>query len=839
MKKSNNKEQRKKSIEQAGQILKLWSKNNGNKKINPKMVGAALFAATAGISGLIYGIVKEDEPKVGVVNYVYTNKYKDTENNKIDALEKGRIIKYNKGDITEWEQLDQNGKFEKSLSFIKVKNVLEQSTENLLQQHPENPTEQLVESYNVNNIKDYKSVKDIYTLAQSVDEYVKCNHIDTLNFRNSPSINSESSKIIGKEEKLYVCLSDKTPNGDVEENQYNFKKAILVDEKGNIQQGYVADIYGYISEDVEEKECIGITNDRTFIRDSAKLVEFDGTRIVGEISNGEVVEIVDSSDESFYKCRSVDSNKKGTFFLSKNTVSTDIDFDFNAKFVDNELTPTITYMKVFSNSGELIDFYNKRDGSNYQIAISPDDILKVDGDKSKDGVYNVWNVTKGFVGYIDGDKLIDTETNKTIESIYNPHKSREERVPETTNSESSNSESFEQTNRITGAYYDENKMSIVIDSRYCTKTQLERLINYYKNNNIPVSGVIFSIGATYEDGGFNLAHLKDEDNVYSNYLSDSVTVSIQQTWDQINAEMGRLGRLPLAGEEKSRGNIEELVERIEFVLGNGIPVGLYYYSAEMDEEEVSAAAAYCYGVEKYLNTKSKIYRDSNLKLPFAIDIESSVDCYGNCSVPRECPENTRRAELSQRFAELLGNGIEESKASNYFCIDGCNPKQGYGILNDKVMFYGDIRNNGKNIQDLLGYKYDEMKKNLEEKGYSVYLWGSSQLDNVGIGWERLDSKNIMNNLSDKETYLNSLRNMARLNGNLIPQVAINQAILEAPYEDGSYDISITTNENINKMLEGEKVEVVFEQAVQNSMDVDEHSNSRNNGQNQDFDYWEY
>lgn len=804
---------RDKITKQAKEILGLWSKNNNSKKNTKKRISSAILAAAAGLSGLVYHGVstleKKEEPQIGVVNYVYTNMYKDATNNKVDTLEQGRIIKYNKDDITEWEQANEYGQFEKTLSFIRVGNILEQSIEN--------SEEQETEGYNVNNIKDYEDVKDIYTLTQMVDEYVKCNHVDTLNFRSSPDINSEKVEKIG-ENSLYVCLNSEG------EGEHNFKKAILVDEKGNIQQGYVADESNYISEITQEKECIGIINGKTFIRDSAELVEYDGARIEGKISNGEVVEIVDSSDETFYECKFADSDKDDTFFLSKNTVSTDIEFDFDAKFINEEPELEPTYMKMFSNSGELID-YMKYDNP---IEISSDDILKVDGDKSKDGVYSVWNVTKDVVGYVDGDKLIDTESGRTIEDIYNPNKSEKEIKPET-----SKKDLMDQSNEIMSEYYDENRMSIVIDASNTNKSKLEGLINYFKDNKVPVSGIIFSIGSTSgKVGSIRINSLCDENSVYEEYLSDKGTVSMQQTWDEMNAELKNIGKQELpVGNNIGRGDVENLRENIEFALNNEIPVGLYYYSAEMDETEVSEVAAYCYGIDKYLNTKSSIYRNSKLKLPFTIDIEKE---YG---LTRTTTSNKRRAELAQRLAELLGNGIEESEASKYFGIDGHNPKDGYGILNNKVMFYSDIRNNDSNIQILLDNKYDEIKSNLEDQGYSVYLWGTSHFNCVVKMKEELTNPAIMENISKKKNYLESLKETCYNTESLVKEVVMNQAILDTRYNDGAYDISITTQDNINKMLNGKKINVPFEEAIQNSMDVGEYTN-KDNGRNQDDDDFE-
>lgn len=804
---------RDKITKQAKEILGLWSKNNNSKKNTKKRISSAILAAAAGLSGLVYHGVstleKKEEPQIGVVNYVYTNMYKDATNNKVDTLEQGRIIKYNKDDITEWEQANEYGQFEKTLSFIRVGNILEQSIEN--------SEEQETEGYNVNNIKDYEDVKDIYTLTQMVDEYVKCNHVDTLNFRSSPDINSEKVEKIG-ENSLYVCLNSEG------EGEHNFKKAILVDEKGNIQQGYVADESNYISEITQEKECIGIINGKTFLRDSAELVEYDGARIEGKISNGEVVEIVDSSDETFYECKFADSDKDDTFFLSKNTVSTDIEFDFDAKFINEEPELEPTYMKMFSNSGELID-YMKYDNP---IEISSDDILKVDGDKSKDGVYSVWNVTKDVVGYVDGDKLIDTESGRTIEDIYNPNKSEKEIKPET-----SKKDLMDQSNEIMSEYYDENRMSIVIDASNTNKSKLEGLINYFKDNKVPVSGIIFSIGSTSgKVGSIRINSLCDENSVYEEYLSDKGTVSMQQTWDEMNAELKNIGKQELpVGNNIGRGDVENLRENIEFALNNEIPVGLYYYSAEMDETEVSEVAAYCYGIDKYLNTKSSIYRNSKLKLPFTIDIEKE---YG---LTRTTTSNKRRAELAQRLAELLGNGIEESEASKYFGIDGHNPKDGYGILNNKVMFYSDIRNNDSNIQILLDNKYDEIKSNLEDQGYSVYLWGTSHFNCVVDMEEELTNPAIMENISKKKNYLESLKETCYNTESLVKEVVMNQAILDTRYNDGAYDISITTQDNINKMLNGKKINVPFEEAIQNSMDVGEYTN-KDNGRNQDDDDFE-
>ena len=812
---------RDKITKQAKEILGLWSKNNNSKKNTKKRISSAILAAAAGLSGLVYHGVstleKKEEPQIGVVNYVYTNMYKDATNNKVDTLEQGRIIKYNKDDITEWEQVNEYGQFEKTLSFIRVGNILEQSIENSEEQETENILEESTEGYNVNNIKDYEDVKDIYTLTQMVDEYVKCNHVDTLNFRSTPDINSEKVEKIG-ENSLYVCLNSEG------EGEHNFKKAILVDEKGNIQQGYVADESNYISEITQEKECIGIINGKTFIRDSAELVEYDGARIEGKISNGEVVEIVDSSDETFYECKFADSDKDDTFFLSKNTVSTDIEFDFDAKFINEEPELEPTYMKMFSNSGELID-YMKYDNP---IEISSDDILKVDGDKSKDGVYSVWNVTKDVVGYVDGDKLIDTESGRTIEDIYNPNKSEKEIKPET-----SKKDLMDQSNEIMSEYYDENRMSIVIDASNTNKSKLEGLINYFKDNKVPVSGIIFSIGSTSgKVGSIRINSLCDENSVYEEYLSDKGTVSMQQTWDEMNAELKNIGKQELpVGNNIGRGDVENLRENIEFALNNEIPVGLYYYSAEMDETEVSEVAAYCYGIDKYLNTKSSIYRDSKLKLPFTIDIEKQP------GITRTTTSNKRRAELAQRLAELLGNGIEESEASKYFGIDGHNPKDGYGILNNKVMFYSDIRNNDSNIQILLDNKYDEIKSNLEDQGYSVYLWGTSHFNCVVNMKEELTNPAIMENISKKKNYLESLKETCYNTESLVKEVVMNQAILDTRYNDGAYDISITTQDNINKMLNGKKINVPFEEAIQNSMDVGEYTN-KDNGRNQDDDDFE-
>lgn len=812
---------RDKITKQAKEILGLWSKNNNSKKNTKKRISSAILAAAAGLSGLVYHGVstleKKEEPQIGVVNYVYTNMYKDATNNKVDTLEQGRIIKYNKDDITEWEQVNEYGQFEKTLSFIRVGNILEQSIENSEEQETENILEESTEGYNVNNIKDYEDVKDIYTLTQMVDEYVKCNHVDTLNFRSSPDINSEKVEKIG-ENSLYVCLNSEG------EGEHNFKKAILVDEKGNIQQGYVADESNYISEITQEKECLGIINGKTFIRDSAELVEYDGARIEGKISNGELVEIVDSSDETFYECKFVDSDKDDTFFLSKNTVSTDIEFDFDAKFINEEPELEPTYMKMFSNSGELID-YMKYDNP---IEISSDDILKVDGDKSKDGVYSVWNVTKDVVGYVDGDKLIDTESGRTIEDIYNPNKSEKEIKPET-----SKEDLMDQSNEIMSEYYDENRMSIVIDASNTNKSKLEGLINYFKDNKVPVSGIIFSIGSTSgKVGSIRINSLCDENSVYEEYLSDKGTVSMQQTWDEMNAELKNIGKQELpVGNNIGRGDVENLRENIEFALNNEIPVGLYYYSAEMDETEVSEVAAYCYGIDKYLNTKSSIYRNSKLKLPFTIDIEKEPNFI------RTTTSNKRRAELAQRLAELLGNGIEESEASKYFGIDGHNPKDGYGILNNKVMFYSDIRNNDSNIQILLDNKYDEIKSNLEDQGYSVYLWGTSHFNCVVDMKEELTNPAIMDNISKKKNYLESLKETCPNTESLVKEVAMNQAILDTRYNGGAYDISITTQDNINKMLNGKKINVPFEEAIQNSMDIGEYSN-KDNGRNQDDDDFE-
>ena len=95
----------------------------------------------------------------------------------------------------------------------------------------------------------------------------------------------------------------------------------------------------------------------------------------------------------------------------------------------------------------------------------------------------------------------------------------------------------------------------------------------------------------------------------------------------------------------------------------------------------------------------------------------------------------------------------------------------------------------------------------------------------------------MENISKKKNYLESLKETCYNTESLVKEVVMNQAILDTRYNDGAYDISITTQDNINKMLNGKKINVPFEEAIQNSMDVGEYTN-KDNGRNQDDDDFE-
>ena len=811
MNNNNDDELRKKAIEKAKEMaykLKSQGKEYDAKKILMAAIGSVVIGggSIAGIN-LIKNAktgAKSEPSKKAVVKNVNTNLYSELpDRNMVDRLDKNEIIIYKKDDFASWEQ---NG--EKTIDFIKVSSVLENMDV------VEENDEYIVKPQNEDSIKSYDE-KALYVLRSAIDEYVECQVKEpALKFRAKAST-EEEDYCYANEGTLYVCLDGEGKGA------HNFKKAILVLPNGDLKRGFVADENDYVMRKEDSTVCFGVANDYTYLRNTAALPEFDEEYIHGLIKNGEVIEIVDDADQYCYKCKVANSDEE--FYIRKNTVTLFDDFDFEVEYDASSVEYTGT-IYGFANDGSLIERTDE-DGNPKKIAKG--DRLKVDINSSKDGYYSVYDETQGVVGFVEGELLRELDTKKTIIDIVEPN-SEVDSIPVESEYDSSSENSETSNGEIEVKPDGEDKVSITINAKFWTKGELEKLLNYYENKGIEVSGIFFSIGATWGDNSFCLANIQDTDEAYEKYQNDRTFTSIQKVCDQINEK----SNTPIAKYSHSRGNMADLQKNVELAIQKGIPIGMFYYSAPTNEDEVSCEAAYIYGVVKYLNENSKLYREYDKKLPMGIDIECN-DSGGF----RESQRNTRRAELSQKLIELLGSGVKED-SSKYFCIDKKDPSQGYNVINKGAMIYGDIRGyknieNDNKMLDILNSpkgkvkNYWEMKDNLESEGYIVYLWGSELLSGVkhSAKGTPLD-ENDLNKLQDLDAGKKALdiskeeKLQIDENRKLYDQCVVLQIMLDKNVGGIKTDISYTLNSNIEAMInevplpKSYKFEDAFEFAIQ-------------------------
>ncbi len=769
---------------------KYKSENKSKKISNTRLINAVVGAVLSIIgvtsnSGAIKNLIGSDEikgiqdiqieeaynqtPEQAVVKYLYTKLYSELpERNSVDELERNRVIRYKKDREEEWQQ-DEN----KNIPFIKVDAVIA-------------PAEAIEGKDDATNFeKIYKTVeynnKDLYILKENIDEYVECNvNVESLRFRNFPDTVSDTNPKNAKDGNLYVFMDSE----GIGEN--NFKKAILIDKKGRIDYGYVADQYGYI-EEKKDGGCLGMTNTHTYIRSNPSLPEYDESKIAGEVKNGDVINILSDEDMFCYECQI--EGDDNIYYIRKNTVITESEFDYEGfpKFD--------TKIYGYADDGSLI---TRKDNKGKDVEVLEDDTLEIDINTSKDGLYAVWDKDKHTVGYMYGNELYDMSSGEIISQMLDIREINEKNIE--------NALKLEQYNESIVNSSDD-KPCIVLDFKAITKSELQNVITYCKESNINLGGVVFSIGSTNSPAGslrLNMPHMADK--------SGSKDMPIQRAWDQ----MENLSKLNITGTTTGRVNIEELRENIEMLIDNDIAVGMYYYSAPINETEVSCEAAYIYTVINYLNESSEKYRNYTKKLPVSIDIENGLTDASSYNLSRENSNNKRRAELTQKLVELLGDGIkEEDEQGKYFCIDNKNAKNGYNVISEKgVILYGDMRVGGGKLIDINNNPegkvtgYYEMVENLEQN-YTVYQWMSCQI-----------IYSVNNDYSDLENKFSALEKTKESmvdDESLYNDADVVQFVLDGRICGYGCDYSITSEQILNKMIVGAQSKENFRDIMKNAI----------------------
>ena len=601
-----------------------FKRNSEGKKLSTKRLMSALVATVLASVGGVATIVSnsndvresiknmedkqieemyESTPEDAVVKYVYTTLYSQLpDRNTLDELSSGRIIKYTKGNEEVWQQNEN-----KSINFLKVDEVI--APEQLIEGENEDAAVE-----NINNTMEYNK-SELYILKENIEEYVECMVlVDELKFRKSPDPDLENSPRFANEGTLYV-YKDSEGIGE-----YQYKKAILVDKDGSIDYGYVADTEGRL-EEKSSGACIGMVKQGTFVRSSAMLPEYEESVVAGTLYNGDVIEVTGKPNNYYYECKI--EGDDNTYYIRNNTVILDSQFDYD---ITVEGT---TVMHGFNNDGSIT---TRKNGEGEDIEVAKGDGMVVDLSTSKDGLYAVWDKDKKAVGYLYGDDIYVSKLGKSVAEMLDPKSINEKNMEEAQKSREHKEISMDSK---------DDKPTIVLDFKKISLDDMEKVINHCKENNIDLGGVIFSIGSTNSPLGsqtFRMPHMADGKG----------ESEVQNAWDQ----MKELSKLELKGTNNGRANTAELLEIIELLIDNDIAVGLYYYSAPINETEVSCEAAYIYTIVKYLNENSEKFRNYTKKFPISIDVENGLQG-GSFNVSRENEQNTRRAELTQKLIELL------------------------------------------------------------------------------------------------------------------------------------------------------------------------------------------
>ena len=473
------------------------------------------------------------------------------------------------------------------------------------------------------------SDKDGYLPSEYVEEYYPYKTIENADFL---VIGDEESneKVVDRtlnKQRVWLCQDYKEKYGESE-----LYKVIIRDDDDSYIKGYM-DI-NLLEKDTNKRECVGIMKSNTFLREYPKVTELDEKIILEQnVKNGEkikVLEEVESGKEKWYKCEI--EGREGEIYIYADATKSMDDFD-----------EEITFSQIGGN-------ITSKGGRTVRNTVRQGDKVKIDKDTVFNGSYQVMIDKDGIstVGYMDGRLLglmqIDNSIKKKEKEIELVEKKEEK----------------------------QDKLTYIMDlSDYSDYNAYTETMDDLLAKDM-LGGVTFSIGGTkagyYDDyNGVNydvkIINFKDDSEEYENRHDDTILL------DDGYKEMKEMFDGNIAF-NSARGDIKNFERFVQAAIDRDLPVGFYYYQGGADANVNSIEAAYIYNVmNKIKNDMGEDFENAD-KLGIMIDVE---DTYASANKDME------RVEEIKELVKLMGHGTDNT---NYKCINGVNPKDGYKLLDE-------------------------------------------------------------------------------------------------------------------------------------------------------------
>ena len=510
---------------------------------------------------------------------------------------------------------------------------------------------------------------DGYIPSKYVNKYLPYSTIDSATFVLEGEQADEIEKIEIQNERVWVFKDESlTENNGV-------YQAIIRDKKDEFIKGYI-DINS-LEQDKDSDFYLGVVNTGTFLRDYPLVVELDESNILGQITNGQKVELLNTvrfgregMQETWHECKIEGQDE--SVYLMGGTIKNIGDFDMELSVKGNDVPIT------------------SKNGSSVRISLYDGNKVMVDKDEMCNGKYQVY-VDAGDmsrVGYMDAKALTVYYDEPLI--IENEYKEEKETVLK--------NETF-----IDEEEYD--KPVFVIDlCGYNDIDAFEKTIDDLQKDDM-LGGAVFRIGVTSRnnentnDERVTIVNFVDDAEEYSRPAED--TILLETGYKQIKEKYN--GDIIFSG---GLGSIKELEKLVELAIDKNVPVGFYYYQGSNNTDRTSVEAAYIYTVISKIKADLGKKYETAMKLPYMIDVEDTS---------RIADTDRERIIECMNQIELLGKGTNNNAA---WCIGDVNPKDGYNVLDDynnQFTYYGAIMKTCKVSGDSIKYMDEELGK----QGYSI------------------------------------------------------------------------------------------------------------------------
>lgn len=256
---------------------------------------------------------------------------------------------------------------------------------------------------------------------------------------------------------------------------------------------------------------------------------------------------------------------------------------------------------------------------------------------------------------------------------------------------------------------------------------------------------------------------------------------------------------PYSGEVSLSGNmgqIEDLEKYVQMAIDKDVAVGFYYYTCANTYREADMEAAYIKSFYDKLEKDMPNLNEAKM-MPITIDIEDSGPEREGRHLSYEEQEviKERRTEAVRHLVkDLSENGVVDSSKG--------------------VVIYGDINAEGNEKEGIASYyvNWEELYDGIEQDGTKVIQWGTRALPQTyDNGITYTNTSFMISDLMNDQTNLGYMKNAYVNRENNLREKAIMQIHLDKEITNGQnwnqlYDISQTSKETLQAILEGEDID---------------------------------